>query len=130
MDPQRSECPINRTVEILGDKWSLLILRDVLLRGARSFGDVLQANVEQISAPMLSRRLKHLVAEGFLEKTTAARGMQGHYAPTQKAIDAIPILVAFAQFGSDYYPETADYFPEEFRDSQKIEAAMRMLKAE
>ena len=73
----RSACPINRTLELLGDHWSLLILRDIALHDRRSFRSLLTGSEEGISAPVLSRRLTDLTAAGFLTKTEVTRGRQG-----------------------------------------------------
>ena len=58
----RSDCPINRSLEMLGDRWSLLILRDIVLHDRCSFRELLTSSEEGISAPVLSRRLADLGA--------------------------------------------------------------------
>jgi len=70
----RSACPINRSLEMLGDRWSLLILRDIVLHDRRSFRELLTGSEEGISAPVLSRRLTDLVEAGFpTQKEVAPR---------------------------------------------------------
>ena len=94
MIPQpRSHCPINRSLEMLGDRWSLLILRDIVLHDRRSFRDLLTGSEERISAPVLSRRLTDLVAAGFLTKDDVTRGKQGRYSLTEQGMATVPLLI-------------------------------------
>lgn len=104
----RSECPINRTLEMLGDQWSLLILRDIALENRRSFRDLLTGSEEGISAPVLSRRLGDLVAAGFLTKTEVARGKQGRYTFTELGLSTVPLLVELGRLGRRIDPTTQD----------------------
>lgn len=107
----RSLCPINRSLEMLGDQWSLLILRDIALHDQRTFRDLLTSNAEGISAPVLTRRLKDLTEAGFLTKAEVARGHQGRYSLTAKGISALPLLAELARFGAAIAPETAHKLP-------------------
>ncbi|MEU1953480.1 winged helix-turn-helix transcriptional regulator [Nocardia rhamnosiphila] len=95
----RSACPINRTLEMVGDQWSLLILRDIAMYDRRSFRELLTSSEEGISAPVLSRRLADLTASGFLSKTEVARGRQGRYSLTELGLDTIPLLVELGRLG-------------------------------
>ena len=63
---QRSACPINMALEILGDRWSLLIVRDLMFMGRRQFGDFLAAD-EKIATNILSNRLACLARDGIIE---------------------------------------------------------------
>lgn len=105
--PPRSGCPINRTLEVLGDQWSLLILRDIAAYDRRSFRELLTANDEGISAPVLSRRLADLTSAGLLSKTEVSRGKQGRYSLTELGIQTIPLLIALADWGAKIDPTTA-----------------------
>lgn len=105
-DP-RSACPINRALETVGDRWSLVILRDVLAHNRHGFREILTHNEEKISAPMLSRRLADLVEAGILRKTEAPRGAAGSYEITDLGLHVIPILEALTDFGMALDPRTA-----------------------
>ena len=73
MEP-RSGCPINAAVEILGDRWSLLVLRDVIFGDRRYFRALLTGSIEGIASNILADRLVRLVEAGILSRGTAARG--------------------------------------------------------
>lgn len=107
----RSNCPINRALEMLGDQWSLLILRDIAMRDRRSFRELLARSDEGISAPVLSRRLADLTAGGFLSKSDVSRGRQGRYSLTERGLEAMPLLVELGRLGSAIDPTTAGFAP-------------------
>jgi DNA-binding HxlR family transcriptional regulator len=104
----RSACPINRALEMVGDQWSLLILRDIALEDRRSFRELLTGSDEGISAPVLSRRLTDLVAAGFLTKSEVARGRQGRYSLTELGVATIPLLLELGRLGRVIDPATDD----------------------
>lgn len=108
----RSGCPINRGLEVLGDQWSLVILRDIAAYDLRSFRELLRGNGEGISAPVLSRRLADLTSAGLLVKSEAPRGKQGRYSLTELGIATLPLMVELANFGMMVDPSTADARPE------------------
>lgn len=111
IETPRSSCPVNRAVEVLGDRWSLLILRDVAMHDRRTFRELLTGSEEGISAPLLARRLKDLTATGFLSKEEAPRGKQGRYSLTELGISAVPLLVALGELGARIDPTTAAHAP-------------------
>ena len=84
---------------MLGDRWSLLILRDIVLHDRRSFRDLLTGSEERISAPVLSRRLTDLVAAGFLTKDEVTRGKQGRYSLTEQGMATVPLLIELGRLG-------------------------------
>src|SRR3979490_817433 len=89
---RRSGCPLNASVEILGDRWSLLIIRDMMLRGFRSFKEFLES-YERIATNILADRLRKLEAYGIF--TTARDQSDGRrliYSLTAKGIDLAPVL--------------------------------------
>ncbi|GAA1347461.1 helix-turn-helix domain-containing protein [Falsarthrobacter nasiphocae] len=102
----RSACPINRALEMVGDQWSLLILRDIALWDRRSFRELLTKSDEGISAPVLSRRLTDLVTAGFLTKASAPRGKQGQYSLTELGLATIPVIVELARLGRAIAPDS------------------------
>src|SRR6266566_329315 len=89
---RRSGCPLNASVEILGDRWSLLIIRDMMLRGFRSFKEFLES-YERIATNILADRLRKLEAYGII--STARDPSDGRrliYSLTAKGIDLAPVL--------------------------------------
>ncbi len=96
-------CPIARTLDLVGDRWSLLILRELLF-GDQRFVD-LREHLPGISPTLLSERLQALAEHGLVASRElpppAARTV---YTPTAKAREAVPILQAMARFGMDLLP--------------------------
>lgn len=109
--PPRSGCPVNRSLEMIGDQWSLVILRDIAAYNRRSFRELCTANEEGISAPVLSRRLADLTKAGFLTKAEASPGKQGKYSLTELGLQTIPLMVELARFGVLLDPSTAENAP-------------------
>lgn len=106
----RSDCPLACTLDLLGDRWTLLVVRD-LLRGHRRFGDFL-TSPEGIPTNILTERLKRLEQAGLLEKTAYQENPVRHeYAPTAKCRELKPILVAAAQWGNKHIPGTRTDWP-------------------
>ena len=108
MPPQkpRSYCPVNLSLEIFGDSWTLLILRDLMFAGKRHFRELLQSD-EQISTNILADRLKLLVEHGILTKTDDPTHKQkAVYSLTEKGIALLPIVVQIGAWGSRYVPES------------------------
>ncbi|MHB8753445.1 MAG: winged helix-turn-helix transcriptional regulator [Candidatus Acidiferrales bacterium] len=88
----RSECPLNASVEMLGDRWSLLILRDMMLRGARTYKEFL-GGYEGIATNILADRLRKLVRYGIIAvERDPSDGRRMTYALTPKGIDLAPVL--------------------------------------
>ncbi|MGA2921649.1 MAG: helix-turn-helix domain-containing protein [Candidatus Sulfotelmatobacter sp.] len=89
---RRSECPLNASVEMLGDRWSLLIIRDMMLRGFRSYKEFMEC-YEGIATNILADRLRKLVAYGIIKtEPDPADGRKVTYLLTQKGIDLAPVL--------------------------------------
>jgi DNA-binding HxlR family transcriptional regulator len=109
--PQRvthegAECPVARAVDVIGDRWSLLIVRDAF-DGIRRFNDF-QRNLG-LAKNILSSRLRELVAHGILEVVPGAGGGAYHeYALTRKGQDLFVILVSLRQWGEDHLFEDAE----------------------
>ncbi|MCU6712056.1 helix-turn-helix transcriptional regulator [Paenibacillus sp. J5C_2022] len=124
-----SVCPIVYALDILGDSWSLVILRDVLIHNKRYYREFL-ASREGISTNILSARLQTLVHAGLLIKfegdTNRAQTM---YRPTQKALDLYPVVFAIMHWGLKYNPNTDMKIPimqELVTDENKL--AQRLLR--
>ena len=89
---RRSECPLNASVEMLGDRWSLLIIRDMMLRGFASYKEFMDC-YEGIATNILADRLRRLVAYGIIDTTTdPSDGRKVIYRLTPKGIDLAPVL--------------------------------------
>jgi DNA-binding HxlR family transcriptional regulator len=89
---RRSGCPLNASVEMLGDRWSLLIIRDMMLRGARSYKDLSGCD-EGIATNVLAGRLRRLLEYGIIEiRPDPKDGRKSIYLLTEKGIDLAPVL--------------------------------------
>ena len=92
----RSLCPISLALDVVGDKWSLLILRDLMFAGKSHYRELLQSD-EGISSNILAERLKRLVEAGLLTKTDdPSHKQKAIYRLTAMGIDLLP---AIAQLG-------------------------------
>jgi DNA-binding HxlR family transcriptional regulator len=101
---RRSGCPISYTMDIFGDKWTMLIMRDLLLYGKDSFSEFLCSD-EKIATNILTDRLNVLLQEGFVTKHTAPTNKSKFlYRPTEKAIEMIPILSEITLWAEKYNP--------------------------
>ena len=90
--PRRSGCPLNASVEILGDRWSLLIIRDMMLRGFRTFKEFL-GSYEKIATNILADRLRKLESHGIIvPQPDPSDGRKLIYSLTPKGIDLAPVL--------------------------------------
>ena len=96
----RSNCPIAKTLDLLGDKWTLLVLRDVLFFGAKTYSDFANSP-EHIPTNLLSQRLKKLVEEGLLDKKAYQDNpIRYEYLATEKCNSIRPILTEMKKFGN------------------------------
>jgi len=98
-DSPRSGCPINAAVEVLGDPWAMLVLRDVMFGNRRYFRELLLGSEEGIASNILSSRLKQLTAAGLLTREDAHRGQRAMYSLTEAGIQVLPIMVALGNWG-------------------------------
>src|SRR3954451_10307114 len=90
---QRSGCPINLTLEVVGDKWSLLVIRDMIFGNRRHFRELLTRSDEGISSNILADRLKTLVEEGVMTRVDDPTHKQkAIYSLTEQGIELLPIL--------------------------------------
>jgi len=96
--PRRSACPVSRTLDVLGDRWSLLVVRD-LIRGKRRYAEFL-ASREGIPTNILAERLRRLRARGIVRATRYSdRPPRVEYALTTKGEDLRPVVRAMAEWG-------------------------------
>lgn len=105
---QGDVCPIARSLDVIGDWWSLLIVRDALM-GARRFSQF-QKNLG-VAKNILTVRLRTLVVEGILEIKPASDGSAYQdYVPTAKARGLFPVLVALRQWGEEFVIKPGENF--------------------
>jgi DNA-binding HxlR family transcriptional regulator len=104
---QRSGCPINLTMEVLGDRWSLIIIRDMMFGRRRHFRELLTQSEEGIASNILAARLKHLVDAGLLTKRgDPAHKQKSIYSLTAKAIELVPLIATMGGWGRRHLPVT------------------------
>ena len=102
MEP-RSGCPINAAVEVLGDRWTLLVLRDVIFGDRRYFRALLTGSIEGIASNILADRLKRLLDAGILTRGGAVvRGQRARFSLTEAGIQTVPIICALGNWGLDW----------------------------
>jgi DNA-binding HxlR family transcriptional regulator len=109
-DAQRSGCPINLTLEVLGDKWSLLIIRDMIFGNRRHFRELLTKSEEGISSSILADRLRTLVAQGILTRADdLSHKQKALYSLTERGIQLLPVLAQMAAWGRRHLPVTDEF---------------------
>lgn len=99
----RSPCPIAATLDILGDRWTLLIIRDLMFRGFHEYGEFLEAG-EGISTNILAERLKRLVDSGVvLRRENPHDRKRVIYTLSQKGIDLMPAMLDLIEWGIKHF---------------------------
>ena len=110
----RSHCPINFTLEHFGDKWSFLIIRDLMFKGKRHYNEFLEAG-EKVSTSVLGDRLKKLEEKGIISKSEdTVKKSRIRYSLTQKGIDLLPILLEMIIWGGE--KDSLTESPKEFME--------------
>lgn len=103
---RKSDCAINYSLEILGDAWSLLIIRDMIIFGKKTYGEFL-ASDERIGTSVLARKLTHLEQQAIIYKQTSTTDKRKEvYYLTEKGIALAPILNELAVWGATYDQHT------------------------
>ncbi len=101
----RSGCPINLTLEVLGDRWSLLIIRDVMFGNRRHYRELLARSDEGISSNILAERLKTLVDRGILtRRDDPTHKQKAIYSLTEQGIELVPALAQIGAWGVKFLP--------------------------
>ena len=102
--PHVPTCPITFALDIFGDKWSLIILRDIIFKGKRNYREFL-ASPEKISTKILASRLKQLHAEGLISKARDTKNQSKFvYRLTDKGKDLLPLLLELIRWSAKYNP--------------------------
>lgn len=103
---KRSNCPISFALDLIGDKWSLLILRDIIFFGKKFYHEFVSSE-EGISTNILADRLQKLEEQGFLLKRQDEENKKRFiYSPTAKGLDLLPAIIEVVQWSAKYDPNT------------------------
>jgi len=109
MNEHRSGCPINLTLEVLGDRWSLIVIRDVMFGNRRHFRELMTLSDEGIASNVLAARLQRLVAVGLLSKRdNPAHKQKVTYSLTEAAIELVPLLIHMGAWGRRHMPASPE----------------------
>lgn len=101
----RSHCPINYTVEVIGDRWSVIILRDMFAVGSSTFADFMAAK-ERIGTSVLTTRLAYLESRGVIQRSDDPHdARRSRYTVTEVGLRLVPIIWEMAKFGTISYPD-------------------------
>ena len=106
---RRSGCPINLTLEMLGDRWSLIVIRDVMFGNRRSYGDLLKLSEERIASNILADRLARLVKLKLLSRAgDATHKQKAVYSLTEASIQLVPLLAQMGGWGRKHTRASAE----------------------
>jgi DNA-binding HxlR family transcriptional regulator len=127
-DCRRSACPIANALDVLGDRWTLIIVRDLVFRGFREFGQFLGAG-EGISTNILTERLDRMQCAGIIVRSDHPKdGKKYVYRLTEKGIDLIPLLIQLVLWGAKYTPNhaaPAEVLRQMRADPERLAAGLR-----
>jgi DNA-binding HxlR family transcriptional regulator len=128
---RRSGCPLNASVEMLGDRWSLLIIRDMMLRGFRSYKEFLES-YEGIATNILADRLRRLEAYGIIgTERDPSDGRKVIYALTEKGVDLAPVMAEMVLWAAAHEDTGNEPLVKELRrDKEGFIATVRQRRAE
>jgi len=122
-------CPVRYVSGLLGDKWTMLILRDIIFLGKKNYSEF--AKSEGIATNILADRLGTLIESDILtRKTDPDNKTKKIYSPTQKGLDLIPILLEIMKWGGKYDEATTvdqDFLSSVMKDRNHVEAKIRAL---
>lgn len=106
---RRSDCPINLALEVFGDRWTLLILRDIVFADRRHFRELQRASDEKITSSVLADRLDRLVKAGILTRGADPTHQQKSiYSLTERGVDLVPVLATIGNWGATHCPADPD----------------------
>src|SRR5215470_19279453 len=104
---RRSDCPINFALETFGDPWSLLVVRDIVFFGKKTYGEFL-GSAESISTNILATRLASLEGKGILvRRPDPSDRRRESYALTEKGLDLIPVVLEMCAWSARHDRRTA-----------------------
>ena len=126
-DSRRSDCPISFALDVVGDRWTLLVIRDLLFKHKRRYSEFL-ASEERMATNILADRLRKLEDAGMISRTRAARNAGGvTYALTEKGLDLAPMLVEMILWSAKHDSATAtepEFVTAALQDKQALVAAV------
>lgn len=109
MSDGRSGCPINLSIEVIGDKWSLLVIRDMMFGNRHHFGELLAGSQEGIASNILADRLRRLTEEGLISRAPDPSHKQKViYSLTEPAIQLVPVIAHLGAWGRRHLPTTPE----------------------
>ena len=109
-DAHRSGCPVNLTLELLGDRWSLIVIRDLMFGDRRHFRELLAGSEEGIASNILADRLKRLTAAGLITRSADPTHRQkARYSLAEPAIQLVPLFAQIAGWGRRHLPATPEF---------------------
>ena len=109
MPEHRSGCPINLTTEMLGDRWSLVILRDLMFGDWRYFRELLNNSEERIASNILADRLQRLADNGLVSRAPdPAHKQKIRYSLTEPGIQLVPIMAHLGAWGRRHLPASPE----------------------
>jgi DNA-binding HxlR family transcriptional regulator len=109
MTAGRSGCPINLTIEVIGDRWSLLVIRDMMFGNRHHFGELFSDSEEGIASNILADRLRKLTDRGLVSRAADPTHKQKVlYSLTEPAIQLVPVLVQLGAWGRRHLPASRE----------------------
>lgn len=129
-EKQRSNCPINRTVELLGDRWTLIVIRDVMFADRRHYNDLLGFSEEGIASNILADRLNRLVRAGLLSrKKDPTHKQKTIYSLTEASIELVPMMAHMITWAKKHTPSRGRSGGKTLRGQLVEEGGERMWNA-
>ena len=129
---RKSDCPVHFALEVFGDAWTLLIIRDLMFKGRTTYSEFLRAE-EGIATNVLADRLVRLEEDGVIEKGAGADGGgASRYRLTAKGVDLLPVMLDIIGWSAKYDPRTAAdkrFVQRLRRDRSGLEAELRAALA-
>lgn len=105
----RSGCPINLTLEVLGDRWSLIVIRDIMFGNRRHYRELLNQSEEGIASNILADRLKRLLEAGLLtRRDDPTHRQKSIYSLTEPSIELVPLLAQMGAWGRRHTPTSEE----------------------
>jgi len=122
---RRSGCPLNASVEMVGDRWSLLIVRDIMLGGASTYAEFLNGH-ERIATNILADRLRKLMKDGIIRAVPdPTDGRKRLYRLTGRGIDLAPVLTEMVLWAAGHEATGNRALTQQMRDKKKFLTGIR-----
>jgi DNA-binding HxlR family transcriptional regulator len=115
----RSDCPTSSFLDVVGDRWTLLVMRDLLMKNRLRYNELADSR-EKIPTNILADRLAKLEAAGLLvKKQYQERPVRYEYHPTAAGVDLLDVISAAAQWSNAHLPQTKEIPPAKYRATKK-----------